>query len=237
MRLSFSIVLNVNYPYYLIEDGEKILVKPKGVLDHLGGPGLVVIKPYNAVVFERVGKITHIEGPGVFLTYLFEFPKHIIDLRPQWESLVVEEVLTKDMIPLLIKCGMGYRIESRDQTAKQVKDGLEVADGDQFPGIISGEYPVYKRTIFKAAYGPAGDWKITTRGATITKLREVVAEYELQDIYHLYKERKEFILTEIGRRTKEEVAKIAHHWGVNVSTVNIDAIEVPEAIRDQMREI
>ena len=234
LRLLISMVLNVSYPYYLIEDGEMTLVKPKGVLDRLGGPGVAVVKPYNAVVFEQAGKVTRIEGPDMFMTKLFEFAKHIIDLRPQWESFTVEEVLTKDKVPLRIKCGLGYRIESREQTAERGEDPREMVEGRRFPGIISGEYPVYKRTIFKAAYGPAGDWQFTTKGATITKLREVVSEFELQDIYRLDEQGQEFILAEIGRRTKAEVATIAHYWGVRVSTVNIDTIEVSEAVREQV---
>ena len=234
LRLLISLVLNVNYPYYVIEDGEMTLVRPKGVLDRFGGPGVAVVKPYNAVVFERAGKITRIEGPDMFMTKQFEFAKHIIDLRPQWESFPVEEVLTKDKVPLHIECGLGYRIESREQTAKRGEDPREVIEGRRFPGIISGEYPVYKRTIFKAAYGPAGDWKITTKGATITKLREVVSEFELQDIYRLDEQGKEFILAEIGRRTQEEVAKITPYWGVHVGAVNIDTIEVSEAVREQV---
>ncbi|MBC8492516.1 MAG: hypothetical protein H8D43_01925 [Chloroflexi bacterium] len=236
LRLLVSIVLNVSYPYYLIEDGEMTLVKPKGVLDLLGGPGVAVVKPYNAVVFERAGKVTRIEGPDMFMTKLFEFVKHIIDLRPQWNNFEVEEVLTKDKVPLRIKCGLGYRIESREQVTKRVQHPRELVEGRRFPGIISGEYPVYKRTIFKAAYGPAGDWKFTTKGATITQLRKIVAEYELQDIYHHDEKGKGFILAEIGTQTREKVAGIAHHWGVHVGTVNIDTIEVSEVVSGAVRE-
>ncbi len=225
--LEQDMVYSVNSSYYLIEDSELTLVKPAGVLDQLGEPKVAVVKPYNAVVFEQGGNITRVEGPGTFLIERFEFPKHIIDLRPQWESFEVEEVLTKDKVPLHIKCGLGYRIESREQTAERGEDPREMVEGRRFPGIISEEYPVCKRTIFKAAYGPAGDWKITTKGATITKLREVIAEFELQDIYRLD-------LAEVGRRTKEEVTNIAHHWGVNVGTVNIDTVEALETVRKQV---
>ena len=250
LRLLVSLVLNVSYPYYLIEDGEMTKVKPEGVLDRLGGPGVAVVKPYNAVAFERGGKVTRIEGPDLFMTKRFEFAKHVIDLRPQWESFEVEEVLTRDKVPLHIKCGLGYRIESREQTAERGEDPREMIEGRRFPGIISGEYPVYKRTIFKAAYGPAGDWKFTTKGATITKLREVVSEFGLRDIYRRGEQGKEFtpveqgeelvpneqvkefVLAEIGRRTKEKVAGIAHYWGVKVGTVNIDTIEVSESVKE-----
>jgi regulator of protease activity HflC (stomatin/prohibitin superfamily) len=237
LRLLASEVLNVNYPYHLVEDGEMTLVKPKGVLDQLGGPGVAVIKPYNAVVFERTGEITRIEGPGVFLTRIFEFPKHIIDLRPQWVSFEVGEVLTKDKMPLRVRCGIGYRIESREQTAERGENLRGAVEWRRFPGIISGEYPVYKRTIFKAAYGPAGDWQLTTQSTTITQLRKVVAEFDSQDIYRRDEEIQEPILTEIGRRTKEKVAEIAHYWGVHVGTVNIDTIEVSEAVREQVRGV
>ena len=242
LRLLISMVLNVSYPYYLIEDGEMTLVKPKGVMDQLGGPGVAVVKPYNAVAFERAGMITRIEGPGAFLTKLFEFPKHIIDLRPQWDYFEVEQVLTQDNVPLHIKGGIGYRIESRDQALMRIRDRSKIVEDRQFAGLIEGQYPVFKFSIFNAAYQPAGPWKYTVVGMTRTQVRKALAKYELGQIFRFDPEVKDLehcepVLNQIAEEVKKRATEIAYNWGVFVSSVNVDAIEMPEQVRQRMLEM
>jgi regulator of protease activity HflC (stomatin/prohibitin superfamily) len=179
-----STYLNTAYPYYVVEDGEISKSKPEGLLPRLGGPGKVVIKPYNAVVFERAGEITGIEGPGTVLTKRFEHHKAIVDLRKQWESFTAENVLTKDHVPLTFHCGVGFRVESLPDTIKRREAQVRTYEGSRFPNSIEGDYPVFKSTIYKAVYGTtAAGWTVTTRAAAESMLREVVRCYRLKDLY------------------------------------------------------
>ena len=242
LRLLFTVVFNTNYSYYIIADGKKTLTKEGVVLKLFGGPGVVVVKPYNAVVFELGGKTTRIEGPGAFLTKLFEFPKHIIDLRPQWAPFEVEQVLTKDNVPLHIKGGIGYRIESKDQALMRIRGRGEIMENRRFIEPIKGDYPVFKFSIFSAAYRPAGPWKYTVVGMTRTQVRKALAKYELGQIFRFDPEvedpeRYKPVLNQIAEEVKKMAAEIACNWGVSVRSVNVDAIEMPEQVKQQMLEM
>jgi regulator of protease activity HflC (stomatin/prohibitin superfamily) len=241
IRLLLSLVFNTSYPYYLVEDGELTQSKPKGILPALGGPGVAVIKPYNAVVFERAGNITRIEGPGMFLTERFEFIKKIIDLRKQWIEFTAEDVLTRDHVPVSFGCGVGFRIEARKDTAKRVEEQSEAFEGSRFVGIIGGDYPVYKRTIYRAVYGTtAAGWRLLSKGATETQLRAVLRQYRLEDLYRLRDDElteDESVIDEIAREVQDRVSQISPHWGTTITTLVIKTLEAPADVKDKLLEL
>ena len=75
-----SLVLNVNYPYYIVENGKSTVSRPAGVFPKGGGPGKAIIRAGNAVVFQQGGKLSHIALSGVYATRSFERIYKIIDL-------------------------------------------------------------------------------------------------------------------------------------------------------------
>ncbi len=75
-----SLVLNVNYPYYIIEDGKSTVSRPAGIFPKWGGPGKAIIRAGNAVVFQQGGKLSHIALSGVYVTKRFERIYKIINL-------------------------------------------------------------------------------------------------------------------------------------------------------------
>ena len=75
-----SLVLNVNYPYYVIEDGKSTVSRPAGVFPKWGGPGKAIIRAGNAVVFQQGGKLSHIALSGVYPTRSFERIYKIVNL-------------------------------------------------------------------------------------------------------------------------------------------------------------
>jgi regulator of protease activity HflC (stomatin/prohibitin superfamily) len=238
LRLLYSMFFHTNYPWYTVEEGEIKESKPKGLLPKFGGPGKVVIRPYNALVFERGGDVTRIEGPGLVLTERLERPKAAIDLQKQWLDFSAENVLTKDHVPLVFHCGVGFRIESREETSKRAKGNQETHEGSRFPGVISGDYPVYRRTIYKAVYGTTtAGWKLTTKGATESTLREVVRKYALNDIYRLAQDalaQNVSVIDQIRQETHQKVSEISTHWGATVTGFMIKSIDVPADVRERL---
>lgn len=241
LRLMSSMLFHTNYAYYVVEDGEIKESKPTGLLPALGGPGKVVIKPYNAVIFERSGEITRIEGPGLILTRRFEFPKAFFDLRKQWSAWTTEELLTRDHVPLRFNCGVGFRIESARETAQRIKHPIAEHLGGNFPGLISGDYKVYQHTLYRALYETTkAGWQTTTQAVAETVLLNIVREYTLEEFYRLEAgqlEQDESIMAKIVQETMERTSKITHTWGVTVTAFKITNFEAPREVKEKLAEL
>jgi regulator of protease activity HflC (stomatin/prohibitin superfamily) len=237
-RLLLSMFFHTIYPYYIVEEGTITKSKPEGLLPKLGGPGRVVIQPYNAVVFERSGNTTRIEGPGTVLTKRFELAKGIINLRKQWLDFVAEGVLTKDHVPLTVHCGVGFCIESREETVKRSKSGSQELDSSRFAGLIGGDHLVYKKTIHKACYNTTtAGWELTTQGATESSLREVIREFALKDLYHFANgapAQNESCINDIARKTTQRIEQMTSTWGVTVTTFLIKTVDVPQEVKERL---
>ncbi len=217
-RVLISILLNVNYPYMVIKDGEEKETKPQGILSRLGGPGLVIIHPNSAVVFERGDKLTKVELGGFVTTERFERPGKIIDLRPQSANQLVEDVLTKDGVPLKIELRIFYQIRRQ---------------GEQ---ILSEPYPVQKRDVFKAAYN-VNDWKAATEFLGYDILRDVVAELNLDEVYEVDpRTGKPIARASIKKEVMDRLNKMTLTWGTEITWVDIGKIEMPEEAREQLLE-
>ena len=235
----WSLLLGIQRPWQVVENGEVKVTKPKGIFSKIGGPGIVVIQPGNAVVFEQLGRVTRIEGPGVVKTKRFECIKEVIDLRPQWATVKAENVLTKDRVPLTIELGVGYRIELKEDTDKRLKSALET-DSKAFTREIGEVYRVYEETVRKAAYKvTAAGWQMTTREAAKAFLRDIVATYNFDDIFTLNGtelEENKRAIHKIEEAVKKKLATVAINWGVKITTIDIGNIEIPLILREQIAE-
>lgn len=112
--------LRVN-PSYLVFAGSKVIAEsPKGVLQQVGGPGLAIIKPETAVVFEYMGYVSQVTGPGVLKDIkMFEMHKAIIDLRPQWDTTELIVVSTQDGEQIQVSMRYQWAILKRGQPSDQ----------------------------------------------------------------------------------------------------------------------
>ncbi|MGD8464146.1 MAG: SPFH domain-containing protein [Anaerolineae bacterium] len=241
MRMLAGTMLNTTAAYFVVDEGEIKQSKPSGLLPRLGGPGMAVIKPYNAVVFERGGEITRIEGPGAYRTERFEMVKGIVDLRKQWLNFTAENVLTKDNVPLTFHCGVGFQIEPQWETARRVEAPGESREGRKFTGIIDGDYAVYRRTIYRAVYNTtAGGWRLSSQGATETQLRKIMRQYRLEDLYRLEDDQLKQdapVINTIEEQVRDNTGTILHTWGATLSTFSIKSFEAPEDVKDRLLEM
>lgn len=191
----------------------------------------IVIQTCNAVVLVRGGQVSRIEGPGVLRLQEGEESKVCVDLRPQSGGFEVE-VQTKDLFPLTIRGGVGFRIESQAETDR-FQDLADAVAG-RFGGVISGDYAVYKYVIYRAIYEvEAGkDWIKKTLDASGDKVRRIIRNYNLKNIFSLDgTERDESIQTELSKKVMKAMQKDARRWGVTVYGVEINEIEMPEKTR------
>ncbi len=171
-RSLLSLVLNIQYDWLVVSGGQVTTTRPGGVMKELGGPGKVIVDPGNAVVLQRGGKITQVCGPGVWMTKRNEKIREIFDLRPQFELKTVENVLTRDHIPLNIVVGIGYRLTPADRGQADV-----IADNEN-------AYAVNRSTLIRAAANNTGaGWRGLGGGAPAAQLHDQIMQRTFDELF------------------------------------------------------
>ena len=246
MRYLRSLILDYQYPWVIVEDGRITESKPKGVLPSLGGPGKAVVRPGHAVVLQRHGKISRIAGAGLISLERFEEIRNIVQLKPMFTSQVLENVLTKDRIPLRITFGVSFQIEPKAEADK--RPGSHVSGGVALTRVLSDEiYTVYEGSVRRAVFDTAGDWRVTSFGAADSMLRDIVATYYFDQIFKKIDEPdhadgpgkydpKDRTVHEIEEKILNQHRKAAVTWGVYTKGVDIKIIELPKEAHEQMLE-
>ncbi len=261
VRWLFSLIFRTYYPWVIIEDGRETRARSRGVLTAIGGPGRVIVRPGNAVVLEKGGKITQIRGPGVFKTRLYEYVYKIVRLNPLWKTEEIEDVLTSDGVRLTLKVGVGYQIEPLPDTIKRLEEELAKNEGEERDKLtrlindlkagkeevmIGGDYPVWVENVRKAGLNvtPAG-WEILSVAGAESQLRDTIATYRLDQILRpvgfdenssLPKKFKE------DQRTIQEIEQYildrwaqaaAKNFGIRIRAVDIQGVKLPDQVQER----
>jgi regulator of protease activity HflC (stomatin/prohibitin superfamily) len=238
----WSSMIGTNQPWMVVENGEIVASKKKGIFHTMGGPGIVTARPGNAVVLQRTGEITKIAGPGKHRVRRHEKVRQMVRLGPLWNTADVEDVLTRDGVPLTIRFGVGYGIESK-------KDTDERAGPPANPRVIEGDYPVYEDTIRKAVLSvtPAG-WEVTSCAGCESQLRDIIGTYTLDQLFgpdtmkSTGDQRVEFhesqrVIKRIEERILSNFAtSAAESFGIKIRAVDIQSVKVPRQVEEQMLE-
>jgi len=236
VRCLLGLTLGMWPPWATVEDGKVTKVRPEELLQTPLGPGVVVIRPGNAVVFEWGGKVTRVEGPGVVKSNRHETIKKPVDLRPQWRSFRAPKVLTQDRIPLTFEMKVGYQVES---TADTDRVGVFSPTVSAAAGEIGGDFAVYKESIYRSVFklDPATPAEAVVASAD-EFLRDEVRTYNLDDLYDFsmadpLKTRGDAIL-QIEDGLKARLQREMHNWGLKLLGADISTMEMPEDMRERV---
>jgi len=243
LRVLWSLIMGINYPWMIIEGGKVIKSKPEGILPAIGGPGVAVINPGNAVVFERSGKISQIVGPGLVLLKQYERIKAIFELRPLGETRETENVLTKDRIPLTIVMGVGFQIEPKEVTDQRPESFVE-PKGEALSEVIGTLYKTYRATLEKAVYhAPPDGWEVMIPGGAQSLLRDIIATYNFDEIFKRVGEVEgepggfdpdQRTIKEIEDKIMERLSAEAPEQGVHARGVDIREIRIREDVLEKL---
>jgi regulator of protease activity HflC (stomatin/prohibitin superfamily) len=146
-----ALILDMNLPFLVVENGQALLTKAASKLGIIGGAGHLVVKQGNVVVLERGGKITHVVKAGVTKLKLLETIRNIFALEPQTRSGEIKHVLTKDRIPLEISLAIKVQIEPASVADKRPESHIAPQGEALTKKLDDGLYQVYEGTIMKAA--------------------------------------------------------------------------------------
>ncbi len=220
------------YPFAIISQGKvreqdqkKFIAKAE-----IGGPGKLIIHSDSAVVLERYGRISRIEGPGLVFLERFERIREILDLRPQTrsESPPARVVYTKDGIP----------VEAEITVRFQLKHG---------PPTPEKPYPIDPEALAIAARAEAMryngtrplvrfNWQNRVMGNFGSTLRAIVAAKTLDELFEpadVNKDPRDEISKEMLKRLRAQSA----NFGANVLDVILGPFKpVDPQVEQQLRQ-
>lgn len=243
-------------PSYLVFAGEKVVAQsPAGIMQQFGGPGLAIIKPQTAVVFEHMGTVSRVTGPGTLSDIkMFELSKAVIDLRPQWDTTGVLEVSTQDGEQVLVsaryQCAIINRKDLGDEPCPRIEQAeTTVADEENKPdkdqaksitGALSGAPEYCEETIRRAVYdsGPHG-WQQATRETVCWALRTEIERRTVEELFPalnpVNREARPDELTIISDAVLERAGNVTARWGVKVQVLSLDQIVPPQTVTEATR--
>jgi len=205
----------------IVQDGQVIYSMPPNEDFRMAGPGTLIIRSGSAAVLEQSGKITRVVGPGFHLTEPFEHLCAIIDLSLQSRSWKLEDVLTKDSVPLEVEFTVQYRIMV-----------------DQPALITKAEYRLDEDVIRRAVLTTAG-WNEQTEIIAKSVLRDTIATRFLDEIYDprsLHSSSGATPRVPLQHEMRRRLSQQSQRWGVEIVHVSLDKITLPEQVRRRMIE-
>jgi len=231
MRQLLTLIAGLQGPYLIVEGGEVKDEKKAGLLRLLGGPGILVVRPCQAVVLECCGKITRITGPGVVTLKPFERVRGVVPLSPRFLPVEPGDVLTADGVSLShVSATVGYRFPQAD-----LADG---EDGDdEMSGVIRDDLCPARREditqMLKVTSAP-NEWPQAVTSAAEIALRRVIGRYTLEGLFPITEETSAAILELIGSEATEECRRLTSGWGVEIIGIALNTMALPEEVADRV---
>jgi regulator of protease activity HflC (stomatin/prohibitin superfamily) len=219
----------IPYPFAIVSGGSiREGDRGKFVADRrLGGPGKLVIFTDSAVVLERHGRITRVEGPRIIFVERFERVREILDLRPQTRTVSDAVTYTKDGIAVKTDITVRFQIRrggpgSEEQPYPPDQAALEAAARSKLV-LVSPPEP---RSRF--------NWQQRVMGNVESSLRGIVAGRTFDELFEpadVNKDPRDEIGREMVRLLREQSANL----GVDVLEVMLGPLKPVEASVEQQR--
>jgi len=228
-RYILDLILDRQGPVITVDNGQVIAESPPGILGRSGGPGLLVVRPGNAVVLEAPDGSNQVLGPGTGKARPFEKVKQVVDLRPRTRTVRVKDAPTRDQIRLTFHTSLTIQIEPKADTDLRPDAFLAPR---RFDHVIEGAYPVYAESVYRAVYKASREgWEQDTAGALAIALRDVIAEYDLDRLLAVSEMGSNpVMLSELEAQVQKHLEKRALAWGVKIGKVDITTVEMPPDI-------
>ena len=191
--------------FQIIEDGRVAFPRDS---HQLLGPLQMIIKPGNGVILER-GKHQRVFGASVFRTGNFEYVKTVFDLREHQRSVQLDEVLSRDLIPVNTKATITYTLN--------ISDGGRQGTAE----LLESEQDLLRQLAFKMP-----DWETATRSAVEHSIRQVVNGSTLNELL------SPGHIAPLERRIQALTNGRTLAWGVRVDHVLIECVQPSAPVKE-----
>ena len=227
-------------PWAKVEKGH-LAEKADSILSKVGGPGHLVIYNDSAVLMEKAGRLTRVEGvwetkrprragcseeekPGFPRLDAFERIYAVVDLRPK-RSVRRVSGLTRDGIRVHWGVEIQYQIE-----------------GSQTPPTEAIPYPISEAPILCAATGKwvcrdgangVLDWEVRLDMEADRLLRTIVAGRRMDQLIGRTPGESGTAREEVQALLEKELRVVAPELGARILRVKLDNLEVDDAVGQQ----
>ena len=256
-----TLVLNMNHAYFIIDNGQSVTSRPPGVFPKWGGPGMGIIHPGNAVVFQQGGEFTTVELSGIYRTKTFEKIYKIINLTPRDNLSIPKQpalsdsdvplssgesggesrpernahnILTRDRIPLDLDLKVFFQIKRKKEPEQ---DPTLLAFSSEQSRDFLEAYLVDKDDVFKAATSTT-NWELAVGAVAEDILRDTVGQNNLDELFQAANSENKLpkIRGEICEEIQKKLNAVVGDWGIQVTFLSIGEIDIPTGVQEQLQE-
>lgn len=147
------------------------------------GPGLLITEPENAVALRDGSSVKRFVGPGTVFTGRADVPFATLDLRSQFRVTRIETT-TKDGIPVRLPCSSIFQVDP-GPGALQLHKPWPYSSKAAYLTLLAGAEvnPATGEDKYQAT-----PWKELPLRTATYKLRQVVAQYTLDELFATIKQ-------------------------------------------------
>lgn len=270
LALLRSLYFGLNFPIMVVDGPQPNTTRaagpggPGGLLQKIGGPGLIFVNHGFVAVLEWGGKYRRVAKAGATTLENWERPKTIVDLRVQRRTLHLESICTHDGVTFDCELGIIFQIR-RSSASKPAAtrrppliaplqgathqdesvptpetlghpDLREYARTRPPPSLKNEDrFPVDTSDVLKAVYA-VDNWQDAAETLAGYVLREVVLQHTMTTIYEIGVDTRQVkVRTPIAQEVQDKLNETAKpQWGVEFLRVDIGSVKVPSEVRRQL---
>jgi len=171
-------IFAIDYPQLIIEEGKKKLAEgEENLIDLIGGPGYIMIKPGNIVLLERLRGPSNVKAEGRHFITRWEKIKEIASLDDQQDHIDAVKATTNDGIEIEVQ-NVVFRYRLR--TGTKPGDYAERTPENPYPYSIEAmRNMAYNRPVSEQGLT---EWKRSVSGAIYGILSDFIARHPLDQL-------------------------------------------------------
>lgn len=230
LQYIFASFLGFGYPNLTIEDGKKQIKKGEtNLLDTIGGPGYVNIRPGNVVLFESLRSPSSVRSSAFHFISRFESIREIVSLDDQHGFIkkLKTNVRTKDGIQIIVR-DVHYRY--------RLRTGRRFGDHEKRKAI--NPYPYSVQAVKDMAYNRSAratgltDWHSTIQLAVDSAIKNYIKAHKFDQLtapsYEDDDPRAEISKKMMSRSIRTRL----RNWGAELLWFDIGHFDVVEKVEE-----
>jgi regulator of protease activity HflC (stomatin/prohibitin superfamily) len=227
-RYLFYTVFGFMYPTLRIENGEKkISQDDTNLVDTIGGPGLLVVQPGNAVLCERLTEPAAVFGGGYHFLSRFETVKEIVSLQDQHGRIDQAFATTRDGIEVIVR-DISYRYRVRN--GRRYGDYNRRTPEQPYPFSMQAlRNLTYNRTV--SANG-ISSWHDAVRGAVNSVITDYVQSVTFDQLTETHVGDLDPRQAVNSRLHKKDLRERLKRTGAELLWCDIGRFDPPEKVDD-----